>query len=294
MDYVVSFLHMLSKYGGSTRGLVKIILRTMTGKCELQRLCLPAKQTFAECQEVEYSLYSSNNSDIRKILVADKLKIKDAMQTMLRIKKIDPDEGGIFLVSMPRYLRKIITYNRVLTEVDGLRQTLYDETNEDHEELLKKLWTAIKGDDDELDARCTSRWGEIGFQGKNPATDFRGMGILGLLNLLFLFENQRQSSGFKIFGQSQHPNYGFSFAVMAINFTSVSFELLRNGRMKGYMYNLTEEEYTLENFQNFFVEIFGEFADYWVMRKPANIMAFNDIKQTFMADVNKRLCAGRW
>ena len=32
----------------------------------------------------------------------------------------------------------------------------------------------------ELTARISKDWQEIGFQGNNPATDFRGMGLLGL------------------------------------------------------------------------------------------------------------------
>lgn len=35
-----------------------------------------------------------------------------------------------------------------------------------------------------LQGRITSQWGEIGFQGDDPATDFRGNGLLGLANLV--------------------------------------------------------------------------------------------------------------
>ena len=37
----------------------------------------------------------------------------------------------------------------------------------------------------ELESRHTKQWQEIGFQGKDPATDFRGMGILGLYCLQY-------------------------------------------------------------------------------------------------------------
>ncbi len=33
-------------------------------------------------------------------------------------------------------------------------------------------------------SRITKQWQNIGFQGDDPKTDFRGMGILGLENLL--------------------------------------------------------------------------------------------------------------
>ena len=37
----------------------------------------------------------------------------------------------------------------------------------------------------QLEARYTKQWQEIGFQGKDPATDFRGMGVLGLYCLQY-------------------------------------------------------------------------------------------------------------
>ena len=36
-----------------------------------------------------------------------------------------------------------------------------------------------------LESRVTKQWQDIGFQGNNPATDFRGMGVLGLRCLLY-------------------------------------------------------------------------------------------------------------
>jgi len=41
----------------------------------------------------------------------------------------------------------------------------------------------------ELKARLSREWEEIGFQGQDPATDFRGAGILGLNQLLRLCQN---------------------------------------------------------------------------------------------------------
>ena len=35
-----------------------------------------------------------------------------------------------------------------------------------------------------LETRRTKQWQSIGFQGDDPQTDFRGMGVLGLENLL--------------------------------------------------------------------------------------------------------------
>ena len=292
MEYVIALLNAFSKYGSTTRSIVKQLLHRITGKCELERLCQTGKYGFVECREIEYSLYHSKQEEIRKLLVSDTGKVKSFMQTILYIKRIVPEKDLYFLSSMPKFIRKIVSYNAVLTEADNIRGIAYDEENEEHEALLQQLWSLLKGDD-KLSERYTRRWTEIGFQGKNPATDFRGMGVLGLKNLVFLFE-KFPDVGLKIFGQSNHPKYGFSFAIMGINFTGMAFDLLRSGKLKGYMYNLDDQDYNLENFQDFFTDLLNEFADYWVMREPPNIMSFNEIKTDFMKDVNKRLESGSW
>ncbi len=46
-------------------------------------------------------------------------------------------------------------------------------------QLWDLLMPAVK-----LESRVTKQWGNIGFQGDDPKTDFRGMGMLGLTNLL--------------------------------------------------------------------------------------------------------------
>jgi len=48
---------------------------------------------------------------------------------------------------------------------------------------LVQLWNSLQPDV-ALTGRISAQWTFIGFQGNDPATDFRGMGLLGLLNLL--------------------------------------------------------------------------------------------------------------
>ncbi len=44
----------------------------------------------------------------------------------------------------------------------------------------------------ELEDRITKQWQDIGFQGNDPATDFRGMGLLGLTCLQYLILRARR------------------------------------------------------------------------------------------------------
>lgn len=70
-----------------------------------------------------------------------------------------------------------------LAKIRFARTSKYDKKNDEHEEKLQKLWSTLKPDE-ELAERLTKKWIDIGFQGADPATDFRGSGILGLDQLL--------------------------------------------------------------------------------------------------------------
>ena len=72
----------------------------------------------------------------------------------------------------------------------------YDKENPDHEYNLKQLWLkAFRGVEIENDENqdgttmVSNRWKDIGFQGKNPRTDFRGGGHLSLLALIYFVDN---------------------------------------------------------------------------------------------------------
>lgn len=266
------------------------MLHSITGKSELERLCQSGRTGWSECQEIEYSLYHSKSNSIQQLLVAEKMKVKSALETVLRVKRIYPDDNQDFIQIFVKFLLKIISYNNLRTFANETRSISYDETNEEHEKMLYRLWGLIKADDS-IDKRYSSRWGEIGFQGNNPATDFRGLGILSLQNMIYLFENWPEK-GLKIYGQSQHPKFGFSFAITGINMTGIVYDLLRSGKMKGHLYNLPQDEYFIEDFHNFYVDIFYEFADYWVYREPQNIMSFGVIRDDFVNIIKGRLERG--
>lgn len=46
-----------------------------------------------------------------------------------------------------------------------------------------QLWEILMPDE-KLESRKSKQWSIVGFQGEDPMTDFRGMGILGLNQLL--------------------------------------------------------------------------------------------------------------
>lgn len=80
-------------------------------------------------------------------------------------------------------LVKMNAYQNLITQVERTRMQTFSSENAEHERMLYGVWTGLKGEQDRLTDRITKRWTEIGFQGSNPPTDFRGMGMLALEGL---------------------------------------------------------------------------------------------------------------
>jgi ELMO/CED-12 family len=60
------------------------------------------------------------------------------------------------------------------------------------QEALAKLFEACFPDEPGQAAPC-ERWKDAGFQGEDPANDFRGGGIYSLLNLLYMAQNHEET-----------------------------------------------------------------------------------------------------
>ena len=88
-----------------------------------------------------------------------------------------------FVHSLEACLVQLYGYKQLVQEVEGLRSTAYNSEDLGHEQKLLQLWSLLQPDV-HLPTRQTKLWQNIGFQGNDPKTDFRGMGLLGLENLL--------------------------------------------------------------------------------------------------------------
>lgn len=119
-----------------------------------------------------------------------------------------------------RYKKAKIQLFKRLKEMFLLKNTKYDSTNEDHENLLMSLWSTIFPNV-KLNNRRSKQWVDIGFQGEDPATDFRGMGLLGLQNCVYFAK--RYTSFMRNLCSSGRD---YPFCVAGINVTSFLLDLL--------------------------------------------------------------------
>ncbi|XP_002434876.5 LOW QUALITY PROTEIN: ELMO domain-containing protein 3 [Ixodes scapularis] len=109
----------------------------------------------------------------------------------------------------------------------ALAQCPFDNDDMVHLEALQTIYRKLTNAMYDC-PRYGNHWENIGFQGTDPATDLRGVGLLGLLQLLFLtigLENVELVND--IYKLSRDSFQNFPFAVMSLNITKISLEALR-------------------------------------------------------------------
>lgn len=116
----------------------------------------------------------------------------------------------------------------------GLAATPLDDAA-NHAAILKTLHAHFRPRDHALFSavpRYGAHWEQIGFQGNDPATDLRGVGLLGLLCLLNWFSSAaKEKLALEMFSLSQDAVQNFPFCAMSLNVTRVCLQVLRSGKL---------------------------------------------------------------
>ncbi|KAI3972358.1 hypothetical protein MKW92_007484 [Papaver armeniacum] len=102
----------------------------------------------------------------------------------------------------------------------------YDGLNSDHQETLRALWDASYPGE-ELHGLVSEQWKDMGWQGKDPSTDFRGGGFISLENLLFFARSYKKS--FQDLLRKQEGDramWEYPFAVAGVNITFMLTQML--------------------------------------------------------------------
>ncbi|XP_019449003.1 PREDICTED: ELMO domain-containing protein A-like [Lupinus angustifolius] len=105
-------------------------------------------------------------------------------------------------------------------------QVPYDETRSDHQEALRTLWHC-SFPNVSLSGLISDQWKDMGWQGPNPSTDFRGCGFISLENLLF-FARTYPASFHRLMlkKDGNRATYEYPFAVAGINISFMLIQML--------------------------------------------------------------------
>ncbi|XP_078602842.1 ELMO domain-containing protein 2-like [Branchiostoma floridae x Branchiostoma japonicum] len=260
------------------RPMIKWLLRKILGTCELQRISRGYGGA-ARTKRVEKSLKLSKYQVLQEITHGGaECDVDQTVQGIIQIKGISQEKDPQFAPSLRGCLVQIRGYQELIHEVEGVRAEAYSSDNQEHENMLLQLWDHLMPDTS-LESRITKQWGDIGFQGDDPRTDFRGMGMLGLHNLFF-FADQQSELARQVLQHSHHPQYGYSFAIVGINITSLAYSLLVRGKLRTHFYNFPSPP-KLNHFHLLYCHLLVEFDKFWLAEKPRDVMEFTRIRNKF-------------
>jgi len=203
--------------------------------------------------------------------------------------------GGSSVREVPPTSAETLTALEFLT---GKAGTKYNGDSVDHESMLKELWDLLMPSTD-FERISKANWESIGFQGKDPATDFRGQGLLGLHNLLYLAQNYTEQSRTML--EKEHG--GFPLALASINISAFLTQLVKkNGGLIGNPLFVDEglDVFRVTSiFSEFFSLIFLDFESQYSKEvasylgnggNPAFvIMQFNPIREKFFKELEAKV-----
>ncbi|KAL2098058.1 hypothetical protein ACEWY4_007265 [Coilia grayii] len=274
-------------YTSFLRFWLKWLLRQLTGKCELQRICAGYKAAAGRTARAEYSLESSKSKLLRASVTAEEDAVEDYVEKIIKEKNVKEQKDPTFKKNLSICLLQITGYKNLYQCVEELRKEVFDCEKEEHENMLLKLWDLLMPST-KLESRVTKQWGDIGFQGDDPKTDFRGMGMLGLTNLVFFSENYTEASR-QVLSHANHPKLGYSYAIVGINLTEMAYSLLKSGALKPHFYNCVEGRPQMKHFHQLYCYLAYEFNKFWIQEEPESIMEFNLYREKFHEKVKRLL-----
>ncbi|KAL8616621.1 hypothetical protein ACOMHN_036653 [Nucella lapillus] len=109
--------------------------------------------------------------------------------------------------------------------------TAFDNGDTEHIQSLQTIYRVLTGSRFNC-PRYGSHWEEIGFQGRDPATDLRGTGMLALVQLVsFLQDDSTAQIARDLYKLALHPTQNFPFCVMCINISRITLQALRDGAL---------------------------------------------------------------
>eukprot|EP01117_Protostelium_nocturnum_P019290 TRINITY_DN8328_c0_g1_i1.p1 TRINITY_DN8328_c0_g1~~TRINITY_DN8328_c0_g1_i1.p1 ORF type:complete len:332 (-),score=87.00 TRINITY_DN8328_c0_g1_i1:46-1041(-) len=243
------------------------IRRKLSGKSELvrildQKTAIPKwRVTNSVDSALSETLDVPNGGDFDSQEIADRIWKKQ--------------EGRTPSPSYPLYsclddMKKVV---KLRSQLNSTKNTAYNSQDEEHERKLEQLWTLLRPNV-QREGRISRMWGDIGFQGKDPATDFRAMGVLGLDQLLY-FALHHPETAANTLRDSSSPKNSYPFAITGINITAFLLKLLEEKKLNHLLYR------NAFNFDEIYCLVFVMFNQYYISQKPRDLMDFGPIFQRF-------------
>jgi len=177
--------------------------------------------------------------------------------------------------------------NKLIVEL-GRARTSYSAENKDHEKQLLELWPLLRPEE-RISGPVSKDWQEIGFQGSSPATDFRGMGLLGLQQLIEFSRAYPSRARAILHDSVSHRNW-FSFAITGLNLTADLVRLTGERKLNQWYYQYGA---TRQSAAQLYAVMFVRFNAAWAKANPPNVMSFQEIHTAFLTQLERDAANGQ-
>ncbi|MCL7033847.1 hypothetical protein MKW94_003375 [Papaver nudicaule] len=168
----------------------------------------------------------------------------------------------------------------------------FDGACTDHQDALKQLWR-LAYPSRELPPLKSELWKEMGWQGSDPSTDFRGGGFISLENLIYFakkYPESFQSLLHKKEGRRAEWEYPFAVAGINISFMLAQMLDLQSGKPNSvsgirFLELLGKDEMA---FDNLYCIAFQMMDAQW-LAKRASYMEFNEVLKSTRTQLEREL-----
>ncbi|MCQ2817810.1 MAG: ELMO domain-containing protein, partial [archaeon] len=193
---------------------------------------------------------------------------------------------------------KLLKYKKNLIKI---YQENIDLNKEEHKELLLSIWKHFKKDKTNNEVPeinlVDPKWCkyfylnyslvDIGFQGKDPLTDFRSTGLLGLKHLsLFSVSDLRADLIYKV---ATKQETWYFYAATSINITGKVIEFIEDGNCDKFLYEVKERINIFDFSYKLYGDFFSGFNKLWVELKYNDFMKVNTLLEEFMKTKAKEI-----
>ncbi|GLD93665.1 hypothetical protein PINS_up002270 [Pythium insidiosum] len=283
---------------------IKITLwRVLLGQSELERICKPAAGTVDEVQRTtrfrtSLALSGTLVTTCNVVFDFESFDTDVVAKGLIHDARINDNNLNV-VQNLRSCLQRCNYVNQVYMRLLALKDEAYSSSNPRHEAMLEELWSNLKPDVRRTGGRITKEWGEIGFQGTDPMSDFRGMGILSLVQLLY-FTSKYPVEAQAALVESNHPTRWYPFSVTGINVTGFIVDLIRERLLDVKIYRFAplhggSRDETIvdgaDGIHEIYCDIFTRFNKLWVDSNPRDVMAFPTIFQSLKDTIRHELLA---
>ena len=166
----------------------KVVLRWWFHTGEIERICQQggyhnAQMSILFSQSLKASKQLSTYSSI--IFYPKLFSVQAAYANLCEVKKIPLHSTSIVTMNIKHCLHALRYVNMVIYQLEKAQNTVVDLKQSKHQALLDEFWQNMRPN---ITRNKPEDWGDVGFQGLDPTTDFRGLGTSYHLSVTYSCE----------------------------------------------------------------------------------------------------------